>query len=571
MFSEKPFNSRGNVPARPLANGSELRVVVISNAQPHFIWRLAERLRNEVPGGIVCGVVYVRPETKPANFVWTSARTATKRIGETFLDWMHGCPGASRRHSNFTENDLAQCGLRAGWQLTSVCRVSLSLDFITSCAADLCIALGDLDIDKSIGHLCRRGAIVVAAPQHHLDPNSPTLGQEISLDTLHIRENSVARISSLSPKIPVEPYDTTTSLLLKTNLIATDLATEAAARVLLGRCNGSDDRKAGTREDALPHISYWRRRKYPNVNLRPLSRYARPRWRLCLAQTLLFPYVLARNWYRRLLRRFPITILVHHLISDVPHRLGMPTDALYREIEFLKKHYRIVSLSEAVDLLNSGTVSEPTVVLTFDDGYQENFITLRAVLEVTGVPVSMFVCTEIVSSQSHFLHDDQPYAKSDFLSLSWDQVSYLHAVGVEIGSHTRSHFDCGSSNSTVLDEEITGSKHDLEKHLKVPVRFFAFPFGKRDNISTEATNIAAACYDYLLSSCNGDNFASAAFKDRQLMRKSLPHNCWELELTVQSVLDLREEIKQALSPRVKRVRRSSAIAASPMDQQTTTL
>lgn len=570
MISEKPFNTRSNVPARTLTNGSELRVVVISNAQPRFIWRLAERLRNEVPGGIVCGVVYVHPETKPANFLWRSVRSATKRIGETFLDWVHGCPGASRRHSNFTENDLAQCGLRAGWQLTSVCRVSLSLDFITSCAADLCIALGDLDIDKSIGQLCRRGAIVVAAPQHYLDPNCRNLAQEISLDTVHIREDSVERISGLSPNIPVEPYDTTTSLLLKTNLIATDLATEAAARVVNGY-TGSEDRKTDTREDALPHLSYWRRRKYPNANVRPLSRYARPRWRLCLAQTLLFPYVLTRNWYRRLLHRFPITILVHHLISDVPHRLGMPTDALYREIEFLKAHYRIVSLSEAVDLLNSGTVSEPTVVLTFDDGYQENFITLRAVLEATRVPVSMFVCTGIVSSQSHFLHDDQPCAQSDFLSLSWDQVSYLHAVGVEIGSHTRSHFDCGSSSLTILDEEITGSKHDLEKHLNAPARFFAFPFGKRDNISTEATNIAASCYDYLLSSCSGDNFASPAFKERHLMRKSLPHNCWELELTLQSVLDLREEIKQAFNTKAKRVRSTDAIATSPMDQQPTAL
>ena len=547
---------------------AELRIVVVSNAQPRFIWRLIERLRNEVPGVRVCGVVYVREETNSRPSVSAIIEAILARVLDSFLDWMHACPSRRNRNSQFTEENLANHGSEASWQMTSVCQLRSGLEFIKIRRPDLCVVIGDAAETESIGEFSRLGTVFLPIQSDYSNIlRNPKKGtREISLDIQFTADSLITPISDLSAKIPIEPYDTVTSLMLKTNLIAADLAIEAVARIA--------NRKIAQESDGrhpLPHISYWYRRTYPNTDVKPFASSARPIWRLCFIQALLFPYILVRSWYRRFRGRFPVTILVHHLISDVPHRLGMPTDILYREINFLKKHYRIVSLSEAVRILKSGVVKEPTIVLTFDDGYQENFITLRAVLEATGVPISMFVCSQLVTDQSHFLHDDQPGMHSDFVSLNWDQVAYWHREGMEIGSHTRSHFDCGSSVSTTLDQEIAGSKKEIEEQLNTSVRFFAFPFGKPENICSQAIAIATSCYDYFLSAYSHDNFPHRDFKQRQLMRKALPNNCWELELTLQSALDLREKVKRAFNRRLGQLTEIQMFAGGDVDQQASAL
>lgn len=116
---------------------------------------------------------------------------------------------------------------------------------------------------------------------------------------------------------------------------------------------------------------------------------------------------------------------------------------------------------------------------------------------------------------------------------------------MEIGSHTRTHFDCGSSDIRALREEITGAKVDLEQHLG-SVRFFAFPYGKRENMSAEALMLADAEYEYSLSGWGGENFTDSPESCPQLTRKSLPHHVWELELTLQSILDLKKLLKRRM-------------------------
>src|SRR4030095_9064970 len=120
---------------------------------------------------------------------------------------------------------------------------------------------------------------------------------------------------------------------------------------------------------------------------------------------LSLPLLMTRNWYYRRTGSFPIVILFHHLVSDRPHRLGLSTEHFLKHVEFLKKHYRIVSICTAIEMLRTNDVKVPTVVLTFDDGYSDNFINLRAVVEHTGVPVTMFVSTDHVSKQTAFKHD----------------------------------------------------------------------------------------------------------------------------------------------------------------------
>jgi peptidoglycan/xylan/chitin deacetylase (PgdA/CDA1 family) len=244
------------------------------------------------------------------------------------------------------------------------------------------------------------------------------------------------------------------------------------------------------------------------------------------------PLVAMRNWRARLRGRFPVTILFHHLVADRPHGLGISTEGFIRQIEFLRTFYGIVSMKDALASLVSGNVTAPTVVLTIDDGYRDNFLTLRAIREVLDVPMTLFVSTGIVSAGSRFPHDVR-HGNEGFEPLTWDQVVRLRKDGFEIGSHTRTHFDCGSRDVARLRDEIVGSKQDLEEYLGERIEMFSFPFGLRQNMSPEAVAIAAQNYRYVFSAYGGNNFVSG----QHLKRWAQPNDLWELELMIQGMLE----------------------------------
>jgi len=215
--------------------------------------------------------------------------------------------------------------------------------------------------------------------------------------------------------------------------------------------------------------------------------------------------------------------------------MGISTEHFLRHVRFLQEHYQIVSLRDAIEMLRTNQVTQPTVVLTFDDGYRENFINLRAVVEETGVPVTMFISSDYLTRQIEFEHDVENGGRG-FLPLTWGQLLQLQTYGIEIGSHTRTHFNCGSTDVPRLQDEIAGSKRELESHLGRPIDFFSFPFGLPENISPEAAKVALRTYPFIFSAFGGDN-PGHAHNRCHLKRWCHPNRLWDLELQIQGVLE----------------------------------
>lgn len=242
----------------------------------------------------------------------------------------------------------------------------------------------------------------------------------------------------------------------------------------------------------------------------------------------------------------------------------MSTEAFFRQVLFLQKHYRIVSLSEAIELLRSGEVRVPTIALTFDDGYADNFLNLRAVANEAGISATLFITTQPVETHCEFAHDVSN-SMVGFLPLTWDQIQYWSTRGVEFGSHTRTHMDCGTRDSDKLQWEIIGSKNDLEAQLGWPVGLFAFPYGQRRNMSSEAMRLAASTYSHFVSSFGGEAPSSGGNLQCHLFRKNFYASQWELELELQSVFDFTSAVRALFSHRKKEV--ADKNAAIPMSHK----
>lgn len=188
--------------------------------------------------------------------------------------------------------------------------------------------------------------------------------------------------------------------------------------------------------------------------------------------------------------REPLCILFYHRVADThPNAWTMPRRVFRRQIEWITRRAQVISLEEAQRRLASGKNDRPAVSITFDDGYADNCDYALPLLLRKGLPLTYFVSTRHVLRDLPFAHDVE--AGIRLRPNSVEQIRAMAAAGVEIGAHSRSHADLGAlASRPQLVDEIAGSKDDLEVVLRRPVRFFAFPYGLRRNLSPEAFAVA---------------------------------------------------------------------------------
>jgi peptidoglycan/xylan/chitin deacetylase (PgdA/CDA1 family) len=561
--------------AGPLAPASSLKqrrspqkVVVLSGARPASVFRLVSRIAREAPEVIVVGLLYELPLRRPfrrrvQRFVrnlgkrgflgYVGARivyqavTRISDMGHRILAFLHGAP--SSRPADLALEDfermLAALGCRV--HVTSDPHSLSAIEFVRSLDSDLGLVFGTRILKPELFTLPRLGSINV----HKREVPDYRGGGPIGLwELLDGRDHIGVTVHKVAVQvdageiletatIPIEPFDNLESLALKADIVGEDLLVAVSRRLATGSIEPRPQDGAG-RTYRSPPPAELRRLEKRLAQERPAPIYARsrPAWKLALRAILLGPRAVLRNWRDRRQASFPVVILYHHLIADSPHRMGMSTSQFKRHLDFLCRHYRVSSLTEAIAALRRGRIDRPTVVLTFDDGYEANYLATRAVLAAAGCSATFFVCTDHLTSRAPFQHDLDE-GVDHFPAMAWAQAKAMQEQGYEFGSHTRSHFLCGSEDSERLRHELAGSRDDLRRELgEAAARYFAFPRGHPDAMSAVAVRMARETYEFVLSACGGVNRPKAGGPSWHLLRFAHPTDLVELELTLQSLLEL---------------------------------
>jgi peptidoglycan/xylan/chitin deacetylase (PgdA/CDA1 family) len=575
---------------------SPLKVTIFAGAPPAAVIRLVERMLAEAPEARVCGVLYERrraqslprrvrsflgslrdPAFGPyvAHRIYQGFQDRLTHVADALLRAAHGCPRDPNGALEPSIEDLqAFCAARSIPFLDTHDVHSVeALAFVRAQDPGLGLVYGTRILRPALFELPTQGSINIhqrKVPEYRgggpiglwelLDGET-----EIGVTVHRVVQQVDAGPVLESTTIPIQEFDSLQSLALKAHVVGNDLLVRSVRRFATGTVVEEPQRGAGrTFKSPSPQRLYQLVKRLRKTRPTWSSSPTRPAFKLLARSFLLLPYAVVRNRRRRSGRSFPVVILYHHLVADRSHTDGITTDAYAAHVSFLRKHYRIVSLSQAVELLRSGHVDVPTVVLTLDDGYADNFLGLRAIVEQSGVPVALFVSTEQVRQRREFAHDVSANLRG-FFPLTPDQVAYMNQNGFEIGSHTQSHFDCGSSDFAALRREIVESKADLEAWLQEPQRFFAFPWGQPANMSAAAVEIAHTTYPYVLSAFGGHNVPNADTRWWHLRRCPHPNNMWELELQVQSLLELREPTVDLDETRLSRKPKRELSAGFPVE------
>jgi peptidoglycan/xylan/chitin deacetylase (PgdA/CDA1 family) len=103
----------------------------------------------------------------------------------------------------------------------------------------------------------------------------------------------------------------------------------------------------------------------------------------------------------------------------------LDASAFADQIEHLARHHDVVPLSRTPQLLQQ-RVGRPSVAVTFDDGFLNNFEVAFPVLERAGVPATIFLCTDLIDTDDTiwFCRVNQALAESHLSTLEWRGKQY---------------------------------------------------------------------------------------------------------------------------------------------------
>lgn len=191
-------------------------------------------------------------------------------------------------------------------------------------------------------------------------------------------------------------------------------------------------------------------------------------------------------------------ILVYHHIApraEVPKEYDLlegwewthsPEGFERQLLELDRRGYRFIPLADLVDdIRKRGKEGPKTAVLTFDDGWIDNFTYAFPILKRHSIPATFFVTTDHI-----YKGIDDPR------KMNIAELKALLRAGMTVGSHTRDHEDMTTLTTRVAKMKISECKRDLEAALGTTVRFFAYPGGAFDSkvvrLAQEA-GYSAAC------------------------------------------------------------------------------
>ena len=176
-----------------------------------------------------------------------------------------------------------------------------------------------------------------------------------------------------------------------------------------------------------------------------------------------------------------IPVLNYHQINDTEkNALTVNTEQFEAQMKYLSENgYTAITPADMLDAWENGTqLPEKPVIITFDDGYLDNYNHAFPVLEKYQLKATIFLISDYVNTDPNYL--------------TWSAVQDMQQSGlIDFESHTLSHEEL--TKAPDLDEakhQLTGSKQAIEWNLGKQVNFIAYPCGEYNDDIEQATKDA---------------------------------------------------------------------------------
>ena len=272
-------------------------------------------------------------------------------------------------------------------------------------------------------------------------------------------------------------------------------------------------------------------------------------------------------------------VLAYHRVIDVDHDYPFDIELISasckqfdEQMSFISKYFTPVTIEQVVDSYkNNLKLPKKAILVTFDDGFEDNYKNAFPILKKYSVPATIFLSTDFISSDntlwfdrlSYFImnydlapiqdvvknkfkidcrtnnkrtileqvmeyvkvipNSDREKLLSDLYNeyeftykskdkklsttLNWEQIKEMDNSCISFGSHTLSHPILSQLDTEELSHELIESKRIIEQKLEHDIDTIAYPVGTQSAFNSQVIRQAQKA-DYVL----GFSYLSGANK-----------------------------------------------------------
>jgi len=164
-----------------------------------------------------------------------------------------------------------------------------------------------------------------------------------------------------------------------------------------------------------------------------------------------------------------IPVLNYHQINNKAHNaLTLSSQEFDAQMAYLHESgYNSISPDQLVDYLQYGKTLPPNpILITFDDGYEDNYRVAYPILQKYNFTATIFLITDFISNSNRYL--------------TWSQVKEMQENGFSFGSHTLSHLFLTNASDNDILFQLTKSREAMEWRLNQKIEYLAYPGGAYD-------------------------------------------------------------------------------------------
>ena len=165
---------------------------------------------------------------------------------------------------------------------------------------------------------------------------------------------------------------------------------------------------------------------------------------------------------------YGVPVLNYHQVNDEKHSaLTLHVDQFREQMEYIHNQgYNTITLAQLYDYLENGTeLPNKPIVITFDDGYVDNYKNVLPILKEYNMKATLFMISDAANTPGF---------------VSTEQMHQMEAGGFDIQGHTNQHKILTKIDPTELPDALLGGKTSLEGILGEPIEYLAYPGGFND-------------------------------------------------------------------------------------------
>lgn len=171
--------------------------------------------------------------------------------------------------------------------------------------------------------------------------------------------------------------------------------------------------------------------------------------------------------------RIPI-LMYHSICNDDPNNsLMIPTEMFAEQMEWLRENdFTAMSMDDVIEAMNTGKVPKRPVLITFDDGYADNYINAFPELKNNNLKGTFFIISDTITEEGGYY-------------MSTSMLKEMKEAGMEIENHTANHLELNNLSREDAIDSIKRGQEFLRSVIGSNGNYLCYPVGRYSDETIE--------------------------------------------------------------------------------------